>query len=584
MELSQVFMLLGGIALFLFGMKLMGDGLGRVSGSKLAPILYRLSGTPTRAVLLGTGVTAVLQSSCATSVMTVGFVNSGMMKVRQAVGVILGSILGTSITGWIVCLNYIEGAAGWGSLLSASTITGVTALIGCLLRLFSKKQAHQHVGDILLGFAVLMLGMSSMSGAVSPLRENEAFVYLLTRFENPLLGILVGMVFTAILQSASAAVGILQALSVTGAITFESAFPMLLGVTVGASFPVLLSALGANTDGKRAALIYPVASAVGVVVCAIVYYAANAVFRFSAASLVVDPFSLAAINTVFRLILLLMLAPFSNALERVVTLLVPEKSPTQSDPFQRLDERFLSHPGVAVEQCLHVMDDMTVQVRRNIADAFALLRDYSDEGFVQVQKTEDLVDRYEDKLGTYIVRITTSELTPKENEDVYQILHAITDMERISDHAMNIAENAQEIHEKCIPLSDEVLAEMSVMERALTDVLDAALRALTDRDLEAALRVDPMEEHIDELCSEMTHRCVDRMTKGLYTRQNSFVFNDLVTNYERISDHCSNIAAATIEHERRIADPHYDEEGFTRQRDDAFDRSLLLCRETYSFD
>lgn len=329
---SQILMLLSGVSLFLFGITLMGDGLKKASGSKLEPILFRLSGTPLRGILLGTGVTAVLQSSCATSVMTVSFVNAGMMKVRQAVGVILGSILGTSVTGWIICLSYIDGGSELGSLLSARSITAAAAVIGIVLRLFSAKPARRHVGDILMGFAILMLGMSTMSGAVETLGSQPWFTDMLTSMENPLSGILAGALFTAILQSASAAVGILQALSVTGVMTFEAAFPLILGVAVGASVPVLLSAIGANTDGRRAALIYPLASILGVTLCAGLFYLADAIVPFPGTALVMDPRSLAAVNTIFRLAMLLLLAPGTNSLEAAVCLLVPEKATAEADP------------------------------------------------------------------------------------------------------------------------------------------------------------------------------------------------------------------------------------------------------------
>ncbi len=584
MDGSQVFQLLSGIALFLFGMKLMGDGLKKVSGGSLAQILYRLTGTPLRAVLLGTGVTAVLQSSCATSVMAVGFVNSGMMKVRQSVGVILGSILGTSITGWIICLNYIEGASGVSSLLSAQMITTVAAVAGVFLCLFSKKQSRQLVGEIIVGFAILMQGMSSMSGAVSPLRESEAFIAFLTRFENPLLGFVAGALFTAVLQSASAAVGILQALSVTGAMSLSASVPMLLGVTVGAAFPVLLAAIGAGTDGKRAALIYPIGAVFGSVVYAVLYYIAYAVFRFPATETVMDPFSLAGLNTLMRFIMIVLLTPLMSLIEKTAAALVPEKGGTDQDPFRLLDERFLRNTGVAIEQCRIVLTDMASTTRENITEALALLPAYSQTGYDHVQEVESLVDQYEDKLGTYIIQITSAELTQKQNEDVYQFLHAITDLERISDHASNIAISAKEIHDKGIELCEEVLAELSVMRHVLTDVVDISFKALTEHDWESAYRVEPLEQRIDDLCAELSHRCVDRLTKGVYSRQESFVFNDLVSNFERVSDHCSNLAVAMIELKDDAFDTHNYLDTLMAERGDVFEKYLDEYTAKYSFD
>ena len=583
MQAAQIFMLIGGIALFLFGMTLMGDGLKKMSGSKLEPTLYRLSSTPLRGTLLGIGVTSVLQSSCATSVMAVGFVNSGMMELKQAIGVILGSILGTSITGWIVCLGYIEGASGLGALLSTEVMTGCIAVVGIILRMFCRSQTKRHLGDIFLGFAILLLGMSTMSGAMEPLKGEPWFTELLTSMRNPILGIIVGIFFTALLQSASAAVGILQALSVTGAMTFEAIFPLILGVTVGASVPVMLSAIGANTAGKRTALVYPLATGIGVAFCAVIYYIAEAVVHFPFTELVMDPFSIAAVNTIFRFVLLCLLFPAIHSIEKAVCRLIHGEEDGSQDPFLLLEERFIPYPSLAIEQCRIVLAGMAEHTRQNIADALSLLRDYSDEKFRQVQETEELVDRYEDKLGSYIVQVSSAELTSGQNEDVYQILHVITDLERISDHATNIAENAKEIHDKSIPIEDSVAGEMSVMEAAITEVLSLSVHALTEKDAKAARRVEPLEERIDHLCEAMKRRQVDRLARGVYSRQNSFVFNDLIGNYERISDHCSNIALSVIELAQQSFDGHNYIEDLMNRKDAEFEEYYRGYKEKYSF-
>ena len=447
MGISDIISLLSGVALFLFGMSLMGDGLKRVSGNKLEPILFRLSGTPFKGILLGTGVTAVIQSSSATSVMVVGFVNSGLMKVRQAISVILGAILGTSITGWVICLSYIDGTSGLSSLLSTATLTGVIAVVGIILRMFSKRQIHHHVGDIMLGFAVLMYGMSAMSGAVSGLKSEPWFTSLLTSMTLPLLGIGVGLLFSAVLQSASAAVGIVQALSVTGAMTLGSALPLLMGISIGASVPVLLSALGANTAGKRTAVSYLVASFMGVMVCAALFYIADAMFRFPFMEMVMDPFSLALTNTVLRLAILCLLAPFTDVLEAVASLIVPEKQ-TEADPTLRLEERFLGHPALAIELSRQTICDMAEKTEEAIGAAISLLSRYSEAGFTQVEELETAGDHYEDALGSYLVKLTGQELTASQGEAASIFLHTLSDFERISDHALNIAQRAEEIQEK----------------------------------------------------------------------------------------------------------------------------------------
>lgn len=564
MDISQIITLCSGIALFLFGMTLMGDGLKKVAGSKLELVLYRLSSTTLRGVLLGTGVTAVIQSSCATSVMVVGFVNAGMMKLRQAIGVILGAILGTSITGWVISLSYLEGSGGILSLLSTATLTGVVAIVGVFLRVFSKKQERRHIGDILMGFAVLMFGMSAMSGAVSGLGEQPWFTQTLATLSSPLLGILVGAVFTAILQSASAAVGIVQALSVTGAMSFESALPLLMGIAIGAAFPVLLSALGANPDGKRTAMVYLVAELISVMVCAALFYLANAIFRFEFLQTVMNPFSLALVNTILRLAMVLMLLPFVDVLEALVRLLVKEKPAQEIDLTLRLEERFLSHPALAVEQSRLTVLDMAERSREALSAALALTANYSKEGFDEVKRMESDVDRYEDALGSYLVKLTGRELTRRQNEDVSKYLHALTDFERISDHALNIAESAAEIHDKKVDFSDEATRELSVLSAAVREIMRLTTEAFSKNDLELAGRVEPLEERIDRLCDEAKRRHVERLQTGLCTIQQGFVFNDLLTGIERVGDHCSNIALAMLELEEDAYDTHA---GLRRLRD-----------------
>ena len=547
MGVKEIITLLSGVALFLFGMSLMGDGLKKLSGNKLEPILYKLSGTTLKGVLLGTGVTAVIQSSSATSVMTVGFVNSGMMKVRQAIGVILGSVLGTSITGWVICLSYIEGAGGMAELISTATLTGAVAVAGTLLRMLGKKQTTHFLGHILLGFAVLMFGMSAMSGAVSGLKEEPWFLQALTTLSNPLLGILIGLVFTALLQSASAAVGIVQALSVTGAFTLDTALPLLMGITVGAAVPVLFSAIGAKVGGRRAALIYPVGTVFGVVICAAVWYIANAVFRFSFTSAVLDPFSMAFVNSLLRLAIVLLLLPFTELIERVVTALVKDRGKTEKDPGFLLEERFIAHPALAIEQSRLTIHEMAELAQQALERSMALLTDYSTKGFDEVEEKEGRVDQYEDSLGTYLIKLTGHELNDKQNEQISEYLHTLSDFERISDHALNLAESAREIVEKDVHFSASALKELDTLRAAVTEVVTLAITAFRENDLHLAARVEPLEELIDTLCDKMKFNHIERLQRGDCTISQGFVFNDIVTNCERVSDHCSNIAVAMIE-------------------------------------
>lgn len=584
MGIADVISLLGGIALFLYGMAVMGDNLKKVAGSKLELVLYKLSGTPLRGILLGTGVTAVIQSSSATSVMVVGFVNSGMMKVRQAIGVIMGAILGTSVTGWILCLNSLSGGSGWVDLLSTATLTGLFAIVGILLRMMKKKPSRKYVGNILLGFAVLMYGMTAMSSAVAPLKESPEFIAILTTFSNPLLGILVGLVFTSVLQSASAAVGILQVLSGTGAITFQIALPIIMGIAIGAAVPVLLSALGANISGKRTAFVYLLIDVLGAAIWAVIFYGANAIVHFTFMNTVMTTVTVALMNTLFRLATVLVLMPAIPLLEKLVIWLIPDKGNEllEQHDMDRLEERFLQHPALAIEQSRMVTDSMAEKARDNLLRAMHLRKEYSERGFEQVDEVEQLIDRYEDKLGTYLMKLTARSLSPEQTEEVAKYLHTISDFERISDHACNVADVCQEIDEKKIEFSESARHELQVLEGAVTEILAISVESFISGNLQMAARVEPLEEIIDGLCDEMKSHHVDRLQQGMCTLNQGFVFNDLLTNYERVADHCSNIAVAVIEVESDSFDTHEYLNSVKAVKDASFARFYDEYKQKYS--
>ena len=574
MSIANLISLLSGIALFLFCMALMGDGLKKVAGNKLEVILFRLTGSPLKGFLLGTGVTAVIQSSSATSVMVVGFVNSGLMRVRQAISIVMGAILGTSITGWIICLSDLGGGGGWIDLFSTATLTGIISVVGIVLRMFSKSQTKRHIGDILMGFAVLMFGMSAMSGAVSPLRSDPTFLRILTTFSNPMLGILFGTLFTCVLQSASAAVGILQALASTGVIDFSMALPIIMGIAIGAALPVLLSAIGANVDGKRTAMVYLVVEVVGVIFWAAAFYLVNAFVHFDFMSMTMSSVSIAFVNTLFRFVKVVILLPFIDVIEKVVDLLVKDK-PVQAeatDETIRLEERFIQHPALAIEQSRITINSMAAEAQENLAEAMRLLHHYSDEGYRTVVEMEQVVDRYEDRLGSYLVKLTGQELSSKQNEDASKFLHTISDFERISDHALNIAQTAKEMREKSIVFSDDALRELAVLESALAEIVHITVNAFIRNDLSLASRVEPLEELIDDLCDELKLHHVDRLQKGHCTLLNGFLFNDLLTNYERVADHCSNIAVAMIELESDSFDTHEYLSSIKEMKSDTYER------------
>lgn len=558
MGFTIVLSLLSGVALFLFGMSLMGDGLKKAAGEKLELILYKLTNTPLKGVLLGAAVTAVIQSSSATSVMVVGFVNSGMMKVVQAIGIIMGANIGTSITGWILCLSYIDGSSGVAQILSTATISGVVAIIGILFKMVSKKMSLKNVGDIMLGFAILMVGMQTMSGAMSPLKENPHFVNLLTAFTNPALGILVGIVFTAVLQSASASIGILQALSVMGAITFASAFPITMGVGVGAAVPVLLSSIGTNKNGKRTALIYLLNDLFGMIFWSIVFYSVNAFVHFDFLDMVMSPISIAILNTVFRLATVMILFPFIKWIEKLVFWLVkddPEEMEDQAD-FDLLEERFLAYPALAIGQSHMAMNGMAKKAKKNVYRAVGLLSDFSDNKYQKVQEKENLIDKYEDKLGTYLMQLTGKEMTESQMQQVSVLLHVVSDFERLSDHAVNISETAKEISEKKIHFSEDATKELEILESAVCEILQATVTSFEKKDNDLAVTVEPLRELIISLCDELKSRHIVRLRSGVCEWKQGFPFNNLLTDFERIAAHCSNIALAMIEAESSAFDVH----------------------------
>ncbi len=558
MSITDIVMLLGGVAMFLYGMSLMGSSLKKVAGNKLELILYRLSGTPLRGILLGTGVTAVIQSSSATSVMAVGFVNSMMMKLRQALSVIMGAVVGTSITGWLICLGGVGGSSPALALMSTEGISAITAIAGILMRMICKKKTLIHVGDILMGFAVLMFGMKTMSGAVSGLREDPGFISFLTNFNNPLLGILIGILFTAILQSASASVGILQALSSTGLMTLEETLPIILGIAIGASVPVIISGFGSSVEGRRTAFAYPVIEILRVILFAGVFYGLNAVLHFDFMGRTMNMFSIALVNTLFRVSTVFVLAWFIPLIEKLMIRLVPAdpQEEAETEDMKRLEERFLAYPTLAVEQTRLTMNKMAELAERSMDTAIGLLDKFDPKVFQEVESLESIVDRYEDKIGSYLMRLTGQEMTDTQNKAVSQYLRAITDLERISDHALNIAQRAEEIRDKKIRFSEKGSREMDNLKKAITEILHISIDSFMSGDSETAYRVEPLEQVIDMICRKMREKHTARLQKGKCTIGNGYVFNDLISDFERVSDHCSNIAIVQVELEDNALDVH----------------------------
>ncbi len=583
MDILDFVMLLGGVAMFLYGMSLMGDGLKKVAGNKLELILYRLSSNPLKGILLGTGVTAVIQSSSATSVMVVGFVNSAMMKLRQAIAIIMGAVIGTSITGWIICLSSVGGTSPALKLLSTEALAAITAVASIILKSVVKKRSTKHIADILMGFAVLMFGMKTMSGSVSALKEDPGFISFLTSFSNPFLGILIGIVFTAILQSASASVGILQALSSTGLITLDEALPIILGIAIGASVPVLLSGMGSPKDGKRTAISYLVIETLRVILFAAVFYGLNAILHFSFIHQTMDMFSIALLNTLFRVSTVIVLALFIPLIEKLVVKLVPGNPADEENTrdMDRLEERFLAYPTLAVEQTRLTINKMAELTQKSMNVAIGLLDEYSEKDFAEVESLEGIVDRYEDKIGSYLMKLTGREMTETQNKAVSQYLRAITDLERISDHAMNIAERAQELKEKKISFSDKGKKEMDTLKDAILEILSITFSCFLEDDTDEAYRVEPLEQVIDKLCQKMREKHTARLQKGKCTIGQGYVFNDLIADFERVSDHCSNIAIVIVDLMSNSLDVHELSESMHEGHPDRYDEYYEEFRSKY---
>ena len=548
MNISNLFSLLCGMVLFLFGMSLMGDGLKRTAGGKFELLLAKLTDTPLKGLLLGTGVTAIIQSSSATSVMAVGFVNSGMMKFRRSIPIVLGAILGTSVTGWVICLSEVGGGDGWISLLSTATLTGIIALVGIFIRMFKKK--YDNVGDIMLGFVVLMVGMETMSGSVDPLKESPAFIEILTMFSDPIIGILVGILVTAVLQSASASVGILQALTVTGAIDFNTALPIILGISIGAALPVLLSSISANTEGRRTAWVYLIISVLGVVVCAPVFYILDAFIHFSFTTMTMSTVTVALVNTIFRFFNVVVLYPFIAPIDRITCMLIKDKPEKDEGSVMEpiaLDERFLPYPALAISQSQKAVYDMALTAQKSIQSCFDLLRDYDEEKFHKVERYEKLGDLYEDSIGTYLMKLSKSELTKEQSANVFKYLHSLSYLERLTDHAMIITYVAQEKSENGIVYSEDAQAELDILESAVTEIVGITVDDFIHNRWRTDGRVAALTMVIRSLCSKAEVHHVERLQSGVCTIKQGTEFNELLNNFERIAVHCSKVIFAMIE-------------------------------------
>lgn len=553
MNITHVFSLLGGLALFLYGMDLMGKSLERQAGSRLQKILSRLTDNPFKGFLLGLAVTAVIQSSSATTVMVVGFVNSGIMQLHQSAGIIMGSNVGTTVTSWLLSLTGLEGDSLLIQLFKPSTFSPLLAFIGILLFMFGGEK-KKGIGGILIGFAILMTGMTAMSDAVSPLENEPWFTELFVRFSNPILGVLVGALVTAVIQSSSASVGILQALSSTGVITYGSAIPIIMGQNIGTCATALISSVGTNKNARRAAMIHLYFNVIGVTVFLVLFYGLNAVFHFSFITDVIAPWGIAVVHTAFNLGATALLLPFTGLLERLACLTIPDDE--KKEKFALLDERLLNTPSVAVEQARSVTSEMAEMARSGVLQAMSLTHRWDADLAQKVREQEKQVDRYEDALGTYLVKLSGHELNHDDSQQVNTLLHTISDFERISDYSVNLLLSAQEIHDKEITFSADAQEELSVLEDVVQDLLNRTTEAFRQNDLHLASKVEPMESVLGELVRAIKARHIARLQAGSCSIHYGFVLDDLLTSYSRICAHCSNVAVAQIEVAQDSFDTH----------------------------
>ncbi|WP_323090163.1 Na/Pi cotransporter family protein [Allobaculum sp. JKK-2023] len=540
---SMVLSLLTGVALFIFGMGSMSDGLKKVAGNKMEMILYRLTNSPWKGFLLGAAVTCVIQSSSATTVMVVGFVNSGMMKVTQAIGVILGANIGTSITGWIVCMSFLDGA-GWASYFSSSTITAVMAVIGMCMHMFGKRDSIKAFGNILLGFAVLMTGMSMMSGSVAPLKENPQFISMMQTLSNPLISLLFGILAAGVLQSSSAAVGVVQSLSVTGALTFESSFPLIMGIGIGASFPVMLAAIGANKDGVRTALVYLLASIISAVLGCALFYPLEMTHVFSFNRMIMDPFSIAAVNTIFRAVTMTLMLPFTKAIKKLTFVLVPSKPEEEEDldDFDKLESRLLANPDLAYSAAMDVMDGMGRKARKAVIRSVNLINDFSNEGYRKICDLEQSLNKYEEKLGKYLVKLTAAGVTYRESQNISKSLQAIADFEAIGDYSLTIADQTKAMKEKKEKFSLEALDELNVIAAAAEEAVTVTVNSFMNNDTTEIKRVFALSQLVSLSASQIKKRHMARLKAGTCSMELGFVQADIISCYQRIVDHCAAIA------------------------------------------
>ena len=590
MNIFGILSMIGGLALFLYGMDAMGAGLSKLSGGRMERLLEKLTSKRIMAVLLGAGVTAVIQSSSATTVMVVGFVNSGIMKLNQAVGIIMGANIGTTITSWLLSLTGIQGSSFVLQMLKPSSFSPILAVIGVGLIMFTKNEKKKDIGSIFIGFAILMYGMEAMSGAVAPLADNEKFTGILTMFSNPLLGLLAGTILTAVIQSSSASVGILQALCATGAVNFSTALPIIMGQNIGTCITAIISSIGTSKNAKRTAAVHLFFNITGTIIFMVVFYTLNVFVHFQFLNTAASPAGIAVIHSLFNIGATILLFPFANLLEKMAIFVIPDKESEMEEmeeekinpDLSRLDERFLDKPGFAMEECRSVAINMARKSQKAMNLAIDLLGEYSDKTADRVEKLENQIDQYEDALGTYLVKLSGRELSIKDSRVLSVLLHCIGDFERISDHAVNIRDAAVEMHKKNLKFSEKAKQELRVFSNAIRDILDRAVMAFETGDVELAKEVEPLEQVVDALNKEEKQRHINRLRTGTCTIELGFILSDISTNFERAADHCSNIAVCLLQVDEGGFDTHEYLDILKEENSEEFQHEYMELSERYA--
>ena len=588
MDIFDVLSMVGGLALFLYGMHIMGDALAKMSGGKLEKVLERLTSNKWSAVLLGAGVTAVIQSSGATTVMVVGFVNSGIMKLNQAVGIIMGANIGTTATSWLLSLSGIDGGSFFLQMLKPTSFTPILAVIGAILVVFCKSEKKHNIGTILLGFAILMYGMTAMSSAVEPLKDVPQFTQILTKFENPLLGVIAGFVLTTIMQSSSVSVGILQALCSTGAVSYALALPIIMGQNIGSCTTAMISSVGASKDAKRAAAVHFYFNVIGTVVFMLVFYISNAFVHYAFLPQAANEVGIATIHSIFNIAATIVLLPLSGFLEFLAVKTIKDDDEEEDElskhdkVLQLLDPVFLERPGFAIMQCRKVASEMAELSMKSVGRAVGLLTAYDEEIAERIRKEEDTVDKNEDQLGTYLLRLSTKDLSKEDGHRLSLMLHSLGDIERISDLAVNILLAVEQMHKKELIFSKKAMDELAVYSKALKDILTMTVDAFEQNDRYKAALVQPLEELMDDMNKELKKRHVKRLRKGKCTIELGLSLSDISDTYERISDHCSNIATCVIQVEDDELDAHEHRKEVKEQDAKWYDEQYRAYEQKYA--